>query len=60
MNEPAIFIVGIIIFAITIYGAVMAGGMALTKVVVDQQPARRPALADRTPASTDTSEERHP
>lgn len=63
MNEPAIFIVGIIIFAITIYGTVMAGGMALTKVVLDQQPPRpprQPAPAERPPASTDTAEEPHP
>lgn len=38
MNEGAIFLVGIIIFAITIYGVVMAGGMALTRVVVEQDP----------------------
>jgi hypothetical protein len=38
MNEGAVFLIGIVIFAITIYGAVMAGGMALTKVVLDQEP----------------------
>jgi hypothetical protein len=43
MNEGAVFLVGIVIFAITVYGAVMAGGMALTKVVVDQEPQRAPA-----------------
>ncbi len=32
MNETVIFIVGIVIFAITIYGTVMAGGIALTQV----------------------------
>ena len=50
MNEGAIFLVGIVIFAITIYGAVMAGGMALTKVVIDQQPQRQPGAEDRPPA----------
>ncbi|MGK2950618.1 MAG: hypothetical protein ACSLFP_18745 [Acidimicrobiales bacterium] len=39
MSENAIFLVGIIIFAITVYGTVMAGGLALTKVAVDQSPA---------------------
>lgn len=52
MSEAVIFLVGIVIFAITIYGAVMAGGMALTKVMVDQQPQARAAAGDRPPAST--------
>lgn len=38
MNEGTIFLVGIFIFAITIYGVVMAGGIALTKVVEEQDP----------------------
>ena len=46
MSDGAIFLVGIIIFAITIYGVVMAGGIALTKVVVDQQPQRRAEAKD--------------
>jgi len=46
MNEAPTFLVGIIIFAITIYGAVMAGGMALTKVVLDQEPQRPPEAKD--------------
>lgn len=50
MNEGAIFLVGIIIFAITIYGTVMAGGIALTKVVDDQQPPRQPEAKDDQPA----------
>ena len=47
MNEAAIFLIGIIIFAITIYGAVMAGGMALTSVVLDQEPQRQPEAQGR-------------
>jgi hypothetical protein len=42
MNESVLFIVGIIVFAITVYGSVMAGGMALTKVVLQQEPQRQP------------------
>jgi hypothetical protein len=42
MNESILFIVGIIVFAITVYGAVMAGGMALTRVVLQQEPQRQP------------------
>ncbi len=43
MNQEVIFLVGIVIFAITVYGVVMAGGIALTKVVLDQEPPPRPA-----------------
>jgi hypothetical protein len=46
MNEGAVFLVGIVIFAITIYGAVMAGGMALTKVVLDQESQQQPEAKD--------------
>ena len=49
MSEGAIFLVGIIIFAITIYGVVMAGGIALTKVMVDQQPPRQPEAQGISP-----------
>jgi hypothetical protein len=42
MNESILFIVGIIVFAITVYGSVMAGGMALTRVVLQQEPQRQP------------------
>ena len=38
MSDNAIFIVGIIIFAITVYGAVMAGGTALTRIELEQNP----------------------
>ena len=58
MSEVAIFLVGIVIFAITIYGAVMAGGVALTKVMVDQQPRSRAAAGDRSPAPTSPDGER--
>ena len=52
MNEAPTFLVGIIIFAITIYGAVMAGGMALTKVMLDQEPLRQPEAKDGQLASS--------
>lgn len=45
MSEQVIFLIGIVIFGITIYGAVMAGGMALTKVMIDQE-SPRPAEAN--------------
>jgi hypothetical protein len=45
MSETTIFIVGVIVFAITIYGAVMAGGIALTRAEIEQNP-RRGNFAD--------------
>jgi hypothetical protein len=36
MSEQTIFIIGAVIFAITIYGAVMAGGLALTRVEANE------------------------
>ncbi len=36
MSPLAIFIVGVIIFSITVYGAVMAGGLALTRRQLDE------------------------
>ena len=38
MSQTAILIVGVIIFAITVYGTVMAGGLALTKIEIEQNP----------------------
>jgi hypothetical protein len=43
MSDNAIFIIGIVIFAITVYGTVMAGGIALTRSQLEQNP----ALQDR-------------
>jgi hypothetical protein len=56
MSVEAIFLVGIIIFAITVYGVVMAGGMALTRVMVSQQPQQQPAAEERPPALTIAAE----
>ncbi len=38
MSQTAILIVGVIIFAITVYGTVMAGGLALTRLEIEQNP----------------------
>lgn len=38
MSETVIFIVGVIVFAITIYGTVMAGGIALTRIEIEDNP----------------------
>jgi len=36
MSESALFIVGALIFAITVYGVVMAGGLMLTRRELEQ------------------------
>jgi hypothetical protein len=36
MSEAVIFIVGALVFAVTVYGAVMAGGLALTRRELDE------------------------
>ncbi len=46
MSETVLFVVGIVIFAITIYGAVMAGGLMLTRVELAQEPDSGPGAAD--------------
>jgi hypothetical protein len=30
--------VGVVVFAITVYGVVMAGGLALTRIEIEQNP----------------------
>jgi hypothetical protein len=52
MSQNAIFVVGIIIFAITVYGTVMAGGIALTKVAMDDEAL--PAVPAPGPAGPPT------
>jgi hypothetical protein len=46
MSETAIFIVGAIVFAVTVYGTVMAGGIALTRAEIEQNPERENGFAD--------------
>ena len=42
----AIFVVGIIVFLITVYGTVIAGGMLLTERQLDDQPDLAPDSFD--------------
>ncbi|MDG2027663.1 MAG: hypothetical protein P8J50_11160 [Acidimicrobiales bacterium] len=49
MSETVIFVVGAVIFAITIAGAVMAGGFAFTRIEVEQNPVLEDRLGDDTP-----------
>jgi len=38
MSDTVIFIVGVVVFAITVYGSVMAAGLALTRIEIEQIP----------------------
>lgn len=40
----AIFAVGVLVFLITVYGTVVAGGLLLTERQLDQQPELEPEL----------------
>jgi hypothetical protein len=42
VNEVSIFILGVFVFLITIYGAVASGGLFLTKHQLDDDPALAP------------------
>jgi len=52
VSEAVIFVIGAVIFAITIYGSVMAGGLALTRVEAEEKA----ALGDRAEPATVTSD----
>lgn len=58
MSQLTLFIVGTIVFAITVYGTVMAGGIALGRVVEREddnrgQPAAGPAEQAAQPVAGD-------
>lgn len=38
MSELVIFVIGVVVFAITVWGMVMAGGIALSRIEIDQDP----------------------
>ncbi|MGI9625136.1 MAG: hypothetical protein ACR2PK_20085 [Acidimicrobiales bacterium] len=46
MSETVIFIIGVIVFAVTVYGAVMAGGLALTRIEIEQNPDLEQSVKD--------------
>lgn len=49
MSLDVVFIVGCVIFAITVYGTVMAGGTLLTRRQIENEPSRQksPMVAAR-------------
>jgi hypothetical protein len=38
VSELVIFVIGVVVFAITVWGMVMAGGIALSRIEIDQDP----------------------
>ena len=40
MSETVIFIVGVVVFATTVWGAVMAGGLAMQRAEIEQSRLR--------------------
>jgi hypothetical protein len=63
MSEVAIFIVGSIIFAITVYGSVMGGGIALGRLAdgddEHHHPEAEPVIAtppDDSPSSSEPAD----
>jgi hypothetical protein len=51
VSDLAIFIVGSIIFAITVYGAVMVGGLRLTREQIEQNDLLEPEGDDSVAAT---------
>ena len=47
MSERVFFIVGVIVFALTVYGTVMAAGLALSRAHIEQNPALRPKVGEK-------------
>ena len=38
MSDLPVFVIGVFIFAITVYGTIMAGGIALTRRAINEDP----------------------
>ena len=53
MSPTAIFIIGAIIFGITVYGAVIGGGIALGRIELEQNLRTYDRIDDETAGSTD-------
>lgn len=47
MNETVVLVVGVVVFALTIWGSVMAGSITLSRRIdIEQDLARRSRMAD--------------
>lgn len=53
MSTLALFAIGSVVFAITVYGAVMAGGIALTQRAQRETAIPRPDALDDSGIATD-------
>lgn len=53
MSDLIIFAIGVIVFLITIYGTVIAGGLALTERQIDDDPLLEPADSGVLPVPGD-------
>ena len=51
----AIFVVGVLVFIITVFGTVMAGGLLLTGRQLDSQPELDPEFAEETAEQSEVS-----
>ncbi len=40
MTDFVVFVIGVIVFAVTVWGTVMAGGIALSRIEIEQDPER--------------------
>ena len=47
MSERVIFTIGVIVFALTVYGTVMAAGLALSRAHIEQNPALEPKVGEK-------------
>jgi hypothetical protein len=46
VSEVVIFAIGVLVFLVTVYGAVVAGGLALTERQLDEDPELADAVSD--------------
>lgn len=53
-----IFVIGVLVFLITVYGAVMAGGLLLTESQLDQHPELEPDAPSQTDDGSNTDRAR--
>lgn len=54
----AIFVIGVLVFLITVYGAVMVGGLLLTESHLDQHPQLEPDAINQSDDGSNTDRAR--
>ena len=53
MSDLAIFSIGVVVFLITVYGTVVAGGLTLTERQIDDDPLLEPSESGVLPVPGD-------